>query len=84
MNVEDIITLDNNKEYLILDKAEFDNNKYLYCVGISKDEKLTDEYVYLKEIEENNEFFIEEVNDEKILKNLNNLFTKSYLSDIIS
>ena len=81
MNKEDIITLDDNKEYLILDIIDYLNKKYLYCVLVDEDDIPTQEYKYVEVINENNETYIEEVNDEKILENLVNLVTINYLND---
>ena len=44
MNKEDIITLEDNVEYMVLDTAELNHEKYLYCVSIDKEEMPTDEY----------------------------------------
>ncbi len=84
MEIEDIITLEDNLEYLILDKTIINNEKYLYCVEIDKEEKPTTNYNYLKEIDVNNELYIEEVKDEKMLEMLINVFTNNYLSDSIN
>ena len=84
MEIEDIITLEDNLEYLILDKTIINNEKYLYCVEIDKEEKPTTNYNYLKEINVNNELYIEEVKDEKMLEMLINVFTNNYLSDSIN
>ena len=84
MSIEDIITLEDNKEYLILDIIEFNKEKYMYCVGIDKDEIPTSEYIYLKSIEENDEFYIEEVQDENVLKTIVTMFTNNYLNDSIN
>ncbi len=85
MNKEDIITLENNQEYLILDIITFNNNKYLYCVGIDKEEMPTNEYKYLKATtSENNELFIEEVTNTSELETIITIFTTNYLNDSIN
>ncbi|MDE5540039.1 MAG: hypothetical protein K2J20_06090, partial [Bacilli bacterium] len=81
MKIEDVITLENGKEYVILDIVMYENEKYLYCIGIDKEEKPTKEYIYLKGIEENGQFYIEEVDDEKVLKAIIALFTANYLAN---
>ena len=55
MNIEDIITLEDNKEYLILDIIELNKERFLYCVEIDEKEMPKQEYKYLKEIIENDE-----------------------------
>ena len=82
MEIEDIITLEQDIEYLILDKVELDNNNYLYAVLIDSEENPLDEYVYLKEINENNEMYVEEVVNEEIKDKLSKMFTLNYLEEI--
>ena len=50
MNKEDIITLEDNVEYMVLDTALFNHDKYLYCVEIDEEEMPKSEYKYFKEI----------------------------------
>ena len=70
MNIEDIITLEDNKEYLILDIIELNKERFLYCVEIDEEEMPKQEYKYLKEIIENGEVFTEEVKDKDLLEAL--------------
>lgn len=70
MNIEDIITLDDNKEYLILDIIELNKERFLYCVEIDEEEMPKQEYKYLKEIIENGEVYTEEVKDKDLLEAL--------------
>ncbi len=83
MNKEEVITLENNKEYVILDTVMYKDEKYLYCVGIDKDEIPTKEYLYLKGIKENDEFYVENVEDQETLNAIVALFTANYLSENI-
>lgn len=83
MNKEEVITLENNKEYVILDIVIYKEEKYLYCVGIDKDEMPTKEYIYLKSIEENGEYFVENIEDKETLNAIVALFTANYLNDNI-
>ena len=70
MNIEDIITLEDNKEYLILDIIELNKERFLYFVEIDEEEMPKQEYKYLKEIIENGEVFTEEVKDKDLLEAL--------------
>ncbi len=80
MNKEDIITIDENEEYMILDTLELNNSKYLYCVLVDKDDMPTKEYRYLKGIKENEEYYVEEIVDEDILSKVIAAFAARYLS----
>ena len=70
MNIEDIITLEDNKEYLILDIIELNKERFLYFVEIDEEVMPKQEYKYLKEIIENGEVFTEEVKDKDLLEAL--------------
>ncbi len=81
MDVNDVITFGDNKEYLILDITDFSNNKYIYTVRIDEEEIPTDEYKYFKVFLDNEEVSVEEVKDETLLKVLVSLFTNNYLNE---
>ena len=81
MNKEDIITLDDNVEYMVLDTTEFNHDKYLYCVEIDENEMPKEEYKYLKEINENGELFTEDVEDENVIEAITAMFSLNYLND---
>jgi len=84
MNIEDIITLEDNKDYMILDIIDFNKDKYIYFVGIDKDDNPTSEYIYLKVVEENGGYYTEEVQDDNVLKAIVTIFTNNYLNDSIN
>lgn len=79
MNKEDIITVSENEEYMILDTLELNKSKYLYCVRVDEHDMPIKEYRYLKGIEENNECYVEEILDEDILAAVITAFTAKYL-----
>lgn len=79
MNKEDIITINENEEYMILDTLELNKSKYLYCVRVDEHDMPTKEYRYLKGIEENNECYVEEILDESVLAAVITAFTAKYL-----
>jgi hypothetical protein len=83
MNIRDIITLEDNKTYLVLDTVELNKEKYLYCVEINEDESSVDEYAYFKVTNINGDRYIDVVEDEKVLKTIISLFTNNYLNDSI-
>ena len=82
MNKEDIITLEDNVEYMVLDTAELNHEKYLYCVEIDQEEMPTDEYKYFKEINENDILYTEEVENQDVIEALTALFTASALESV--
>lgn len=83
MNKEDVIKLEDNKEYLILDTASYDDTKYLMAVELDHEELPTNNYKYFEVIEEDDGDAVEEVEDQNILDVIISLFTISYLNDSI-
>ncbi len=80
MEIQDIITLDDNIDYLILDIITKKNNKYLYCAALDKEENPTSEYKYFTIITEENAEYIEEITDEALLREIITELSKHYLA----
>lgn len=76
MKTNEIIDLENNTSYLLLLDNEIDNKNYFLAVRLEKDDTPTQDYIILKEINENNESYIQKVNDPFILSKL---ITEYYL-----
>lgn len=76
MKPNEIIDLENNTSYLLLLDNEIDNESYFLAVRLEKDDTPTQDYIVLKEINENNESYIQKVNDPFILSKL---ITEYYL-----
>lgn len=76
MKPNEIIDLENNTSYLLLLDNEIDNKNYFLAVRLEKDDTPTQDYIVLKEINENNESYIQKVNDPFILSKL---ITEYYL-----
>ena len=76
MKPNEIIDLENNTSYLLLLNSEIDNESYFLAVRLEKDDTPTQDYIVLKEINENNESYIQKVNDPFILSKL---ITEYYL-----
>ena len=76
MKPNEIIDLENNTSYLLLLDNEIDNKNYFLAVRLEKDDTPTQDYIILKEMNENNESYIQKVNDPFILSKL---ITEYYL-----
>lgn len=74
MNKKEIITINDNEEYMILDTTELKKEQYLYCVKIDANEMPTTEYCYFKGIEEDGELYVEEIEDENLLASVIAIF----------
>ena len=78
MKVDTVITLDNDINCLLLEKAELNNSNYFLSVVLDESEEPSDEYVVLREIKEDNDNYVMRVDDESTLAELVKLFTKSF------
>ena len=84
IDVDSVITLENNLNYLILDKAKFNGNKYYLSVKVDEEENALDENIILKEINENGSKYVIKETDESIIKELLVIFTKSFNRSIVN
>ena len=84
MKVDTIITLDNDKEYALLEKLDFEGKVYFFAAGIDKDEEATGEYVFIEQIMKNNKTYIQKVLDKKLLGKLSTIVTKEYFEAVES
>ena len=76
MNVNDIITLSNNKIYLILDEVEVENNKYIMVAGLKEDKTTpNNDYQIFKKKEVDGKFKIIKIPDDQFKADLLHLFT---------
>lgn len=78
MDIGKIITLDDNKDYLLLEKPILDNKEYLYFVEVDKEDMPTTNYMYVELLHEADGDYTIEVEDSKIIEALNNLLKNKY------
>jgi hypothetical protein len=63
-----VITLDNNKKYFILRQALYKGKTYYLAAEVTEDEEhFTNKFLFLERKDDNGDFYVEEVTDEKIL-----------------
>ena len=82
MKVDTVITLENNENCLLLEKAVLENNNYFLSVVLDDYEEPSDEYVILKEILEDGNNYVVKVTDNELLSELLNLFTNSFKENV--
>ena len=71
MKPSDIITLEDDREYLLTEEYEYEDNKYFLAVGLFPDGAMNKEdFKFFLHTTQNGEDFVEEVEDEKLLKTL--------------
>lgn len=82
IEVGNIVTLENNQEYLILESLTRESKKYVYSVGVLPDETPTDEYLIFEALIDGEEEFLKPVNDKALYDDLIEEF-KDIVSDKI-
>ena len=68
MDIGKVITLDNNKDYLLLEKVELNSKEYLYLVEVELTHESDGDYT-------------EEVEDKDIIEALTSMLTVKYIND---
>ena len=70
IEVGNIVTLENNQEYLILEELTDNDHRYVYSVRVLEDETPTDEYLIFESIIREDDEFLKPVNDKEFYDNL--------------
>lgn len=70
MKIDDIISLENGKDYGLLLESVIDDVRYFLAVLVDKEEKPLDEYIVLEEVVEDDETYVQKINDPLILNQL--------------
>ena len=77
LEINKIITLGNNEDYLIVDKVEKDNKEYYYIAEVNEDgTDIKDNYKIVCATYKDNEVYLDEVLGEDKLKSILPLFVK--------
>ena len=82
MKVDTVITLENNINCLLLEKATLENENYFLAVVLNETEEPSDDYVVLKEKLDNDKQYVIKVEDANNLAKLVNLFTISLSNSV--
>jgi len=77
LEVNKIVTLGNNEEYLIVDKVEYEDKEYYYVAEVNEnDTDIKDNYKIVCATYKDNNIFLDEVLGEDKLKKILPLFVK--------
>lgn len=82
MKVDSVITLENDVNCLLLDKAVYQGSNYFLAIILDEDEEPTDNSVVLKEIVEDGKFYIEREGNEEVLAELLKQFVKTFNTSV--
>ena len=85
MKVDDIITLSDDRKYLVLDTVEVEKENFILVAGLKDDEETpNNDYQIFKQKEENGKFKVFKINDDQKKADLLNLFAiKTVTEDTI-
>ncbi len=80
--VDQIIELENKKKYVILDSKILDDVNYYFGLRLDDKEEPTNNYLFFEEIIEDNDTYLNPIDDENMKKILITAFTINYLDKI--
>lgn len=70
IEVGNIVTLENNQEYLLLEELVHDSKKYVYSVRTLEDETPTDEFIIFEVVEIDNDSYLKNIEDKNLYDEL--------------
>jgi flagellar biosynthesis component FlhA len=71
----DILTLEDDKDYTVANMATYNDNEYLYLIEVDKEENLIlDNQIVVKRVFKEGEESVELLTDEKEKEEVNNIF----------
>ena len=82
MEKYDILTLDNNKDYVINEIADYNNHKYLLLIEVDSNENILNEKLIVELIKTDGGFDLEEVTDKDIYDNVSKIFIDMINDDL--
>ncbi len=81
MEINDVITLANNKSYALLMKSELTEEIYFLAVLLNEKEEPTNSYAVFEEVNQNGKTFVRKISDPGILDNLLADFKGQYVDE---
>lgn len=81
MEVNNIITLNNGNNYLLLEEIIEENFKYFFCVRVDKEKKKPiNDYVFVKDESSNNKVSVKIIEENKLIEKLFNIILKNFIN----
>ena len=83
MQIGDILTLEFNEKYLLINKVNYEKKDYFLAIGVSEkeDDLDLDDIAFFEIIEENDEKFVKEVLNQELLDKLADASMLSTMSE---
>jgi len=80
--VDTIVELDNNKKYVLLDDKNLNSTNYYLALRLDEHEEPTNNYLFFREIKDEDEIYLAPVEDESLKGILTTAFTVNYLDKV--
>lgn len=80
--VDKIITLDNDKKYVILDETILEKKQYYFGLRLDGNEEPTNNYLFFQEYKEDDNTFLVPINDKNMKGLLLTAFTINFLDKV--
>ena len=77
--VDQIVELENNRSYVILDKTVIEDKVYYYALRLNAEDEPTNNYLFFEETKDGNDIYLQPIEDEKTKGLLLTMFTVNYL-----
>ena len=84
IEVGNIVTLENNVEYLILEELDHEGKKYVYTVRTLEDETPTDEFVIYEVIKVDDDSYLKDIDNKELYDELIEEFNDIVADKILS
>lgn len=80
--IDKIVTLENEKSYIILDETFLEGTKYYFGLRLDENEELTNNYLFFEELIGDNDIFLAPVNEKNMKGLLLTVFTVNFLDKV--
>lgn len=80
--VDNIVELENNKKYVLLDNKILDSTNYYFGLRLDDKEEPTNNYLFFEETKDGEDIYLAPVEEEKLKKLLITAFTVNYLDKV--
>lgn len=78
MEINNVITLDNDEKYIIVATTEYNNSKYHYLVGVTNNgEEIVDKVKFVEEIQTKDKLSLKLVKDPNVIEEVKYLLASN-------
>ncbi len=84
IEIGNIVTLENQKDYLLLEEVEYNGRRFVYAVRVLEDETPTNEYIIYEAINSEDGEYLKDVNVKEEYDALVELFKDKIADKIVS